>query len=397
MVLAVEKHVPPYAYEYVWFDGRLDVEKLIGAVDTVAAIVPESLCRFDSRRMRFGEAGFTAQDVVTECQQEPTCGRTWDIRGGPQVRIDVSHGPSGDSMIVGVSHVLADGAGLEQYVSLLADAYNGTLPNLSNNRSVVPIVAIAHLGPATKDEKWDRHIPSMCLPLPSTGQEHFCPHVTVPASIMKPLYDLAKSRSVTLNDVFLTACGRIVASMLGVNIVPLQCPVNLRPFIDAGPLTVANMTGVYRVVMDMDPDDSFSATLEQVHRKIAVQREQGRHFFNIPSLEKATRRFPAGILRRSIERSYQVRPVEYTNLGVLAPIAFSGVNATSAFITGAYGRYPEFPLSISTFSGATTFATTLEGDQARAEAGEKTLRRVIQECTDWLAEEGGPDCPPELS
>jgi len=390
MVLAVESHVPPFIFAYISFNGRLDVDRLIDAVGAVAGIVPETLYRLDSHRPRFKKAGFTARDAVTESRQAPECARTWDLRHDTQVKIEVVHGPDDDSMILGISHVLSDGAGMMQYVALLADAYNGHLPHYRNNRSSGLVLAAADFGPATDREIRGRQIPPRNLPLPDGGRDHFCRHVTLPASTMKPLYDVAKSHSATLNDVFLTACGRVVCQMLDIPAVSLQCPVNLRPFIDAGPVSIANMSGLYRVVMDVAPGDPFSATLEQVHQEIVLQRERRRHFYNMPSLAKSARRFPAGILRRLIGHSYSVRPVEYTNLGVLPPLTFAGVDATSAFITGAYGHYPEFPVSISGFAGTTTFATTLTGDVRRADAGEEVVRRIIGEFENWLAQEGHP-------
>jgi len=390
LVLAVEKQVPPYVYEYMSFDGRLDVDRLADAVDAVAAIVPESLWRLDSHHPRFKKAGFTSRQAVTESWQAPQCGRTWDIRHDTQVKIEVVHGLDNDSMIFGISHVLSDGAGMLQYLALLADAYNGPLPRYHNNRSSKMVMAAADFGPATDGETRGKQIPPRNLPLPDGGQDHFCRHVTLPASTMKPLADLAKSHSATLNDVFLTACGRVAAQMLDMPAVSLQCPVNLRPYVNTGPVSIANMTGLYRVTMDVDPGDPFSTTLEQVHREIVLQRERGRHFYNMPALERPTKIYPAFVLRRWLGKSYSVRPVEYTNLGVLPPLTFSGVRTTSAYFTGAYGHYPEFPVSISGFAGTTTFATTLAGDERRADAGETVMRRIIQEFEDWLAQEGQP-------
>jgi len=388
MILTTEKHIPPYIFEYVDFDGRVDIDRLVTAVGRVGAIVPETLYRLDSRRLRFKEAGFTPRDVVIEEDHALDCGPTWDLRHDTQVKIHIIHGPDADSMVMGMSHYLSDGAGVMQYTTLLGEGYQGECPDVHNNRSSQAIVAASKFDPPTQGETRSRQFPPMALPIPHTGTDHFCRHITLPQSTMKTLRDVAKSHSLSLNDVFLAASARVACRMMDMTTMPMRCPVNLRPFIDAGPLTVANMTGLYAMTVDVDPGDSFSTTAQRVHQEVAASRERGRHFFDMPTLVGLTRRYPIGMLRRSMAKTYRVRPVEYTNIGVLPPLVFGNVNAVSAYMTGAYGAYPEVPISISGFSGLTTFATTIEGDSARADAAEDVVRLIIGEFGDWLAEDG---------
>lgn len=384
MILANEDHVPPFIYEYIFFDGRIDIDRLTHAVGQVAAIVPETLYRLDARHSRFKEAGFTSRNVVTETEQTLDCGFVWDLRHDTQVKIRVGHGPEKDSMIVAVNHILADGMGVLQYVSLLADAYSGALPKVSNNRSSASFLATASFGPQTEAEKRGADTGSMGLPLKSTGQDLFCRRVTLPASWMDELHSVAHAHSVTLNDVFFTACARVASRMLDLPAVALRCPVDLRPVVDPGPLSVANMTGLYKMNIDVRPDDPFGTTVEQVHQEMVRQKERRRYFFDFPTLAKLCRRFPVGLLRRMLKHSYLGRPVEYSNCGVQPTLGFSGVGVEHSFMTASHVAYPEFPFTVSSFGGTTTLATTLIGDQNRADAGEKVIQQVVADCESWL-------------
>jgi len=385
MILANEDHVPPFVYEYIFLDGRIDADRLIDAVGKLAAIVPETLWTLDARHARFKKASFTARDVVSEVAHEVDTGFMWDLRNDTQVKILLGHGPERDSMIIAIDHVLADGMGLLQYASLLADAYNGVLSKVSNNRSSAPILEAANFEPATPSEERSVTIPSMGLPLRSAGRDLFCRRVTLAESTMDDLHEVARSHSATLNDVFFTACARVACQSLDLPAVALRCPADVRPMVDPGPLSVANMTGLYRMMIDVAPGDPFAVTLEQVSQEMVRQKQNRRNFFDFPTLAKLSRRFPVNLLKKMLNHSYLVRPVEYSNCGIQPDLRFGGVGVEFSFMTGAYAAYPEFPFNVSSFKGTTTFAITLLGDEARADAGEKVLHRIVAEIDDWLA------------
>jgi len=387
MILDNEDRIPSHIYEHIYLDGRIDVDRLAEAVSQVAVIVPETLWRLDARHVRFKQAGFTVGDVVTESQHldcQSDCGFPWDLRGDTQVKIRVIHGPRTDSLVIGFSHVLADGMGVLEYVSLLADAYNGVLRPVRNERSADEIMASATFGPQTESEKRASEIASMGLPYEGGGKEYHCYRVTLSVSTMDRIHSLARSQSATLNDVFFTACARVAARILDVDQIAMRCPVDLRPLVAPRALTVANLTSLYRMAIDVGKDDSFSTTLEQVHQEILLQRERRRYLFDFPTLAAIPAWYPMFLIKRAIRRDYLVRPVNYSNCGIQPHVDFAGVGVELSFMTGAYAAYPEFPVTVSSFNGTTTFAVTLMGDEERADAGEKTLGRIIKEMEDWV-------------
>ena len=390
MILSSAGHVPPFVYEYIYCDGRIDVDRLVDAVAQVATIVPETLCRLDARHGRFKEANLTAKDAVSEVAGLIECGFEWDLEHGTQVKIHVGHGPDTDSMVIGISHILSDGMGLMQYTSLIADAYNGVLPQVRNHRSLAPILAAADIGPQTEAEKRSFDTPSMGLPLQGEGNQLFCHRVTFPEPTMAVLHGLTRSHGVTLNDVFFAACFRVATQVLGLPAVALRCPADTRPIVNSDPLTIANMTGIYRMVIDVGEGDPFSATLAKVHEEIIVQKQRRRNFYNFPDLAKIPRFYPVGMIVKGLERTYTVRPVEYTNCGIQPSLSFGAIGVNFSFMTGSYATYPEFPLAVSSFGSTTSLAVTLAGDENRSQAGEKVLHRVVQEIEDWMESETNP-------
>ena len=389
MILSSAGHVPPFVYEYIYLDGRIDVDRLVDAVAQAATIVPETLCRLDARRGRFKEANLTAKDVVSEEMGLIECGFEWDLEHDTQVKIRVGHGPDTDSMVIGISHILCDGMGLMQYTSLIADAYNGVLPQVRNHRSLEPILAAAVIGPQTEAEKRSFDTPSRGLPIRGDGDQLFCHRVTLPESTMAALHRLTRSRGVTLNDVFFAACFRVATQILGLPAVALRCPADTRPIVGSEPLTIANMTGIYRMVIDVDEDDPFSVTLAKVHDEIIVQKQRRRNFYNFPDLAKIPRFYPVGMIVKSLERTYTVRPVEYTNCGIQPVLSFADVGVSLSFMTGSYATYPEFPLAVSSFGATTSLVVSLAGNEERSQAGEKVLHRVVKEIGDWMESETG--------
>ena len=385
MVLATAVQVPTYVYDHVLFDGRLDVDRLIDAVAKVATVVPETLYRLDARRMKFKDMGFTARDVVTEIQQRVDTGFVWDLTRGTQVKILVGHGPDSDSMIVAMDHVLGDGMSMVQYMTLLAAAYNGEWTDIRNNRSSSMIVAASDFGPATPSEVRSFQLPIMSLPLPDTGKDLFARHITLPASTMDALHEKAHSCSATLDDLFVTACARVACRMMDVPALAVRCPVDLRHYADPGPLSIANMTGLYRMTVDVAPGDRFGTTLEQVHQEKAIQRERHRFFFNIPNLAKMARRLPTSWVKSGLRKIYSSQPIALSNFGIIPSLGFGDANMTLSYTAGAYRAHPDFDLSVSSFAGTTTFVTTLIGDEKRADACEDVIRAIISELENWLA------------
>jgi len=369
-------------YATVIFDGRIDVDRLADAVLRVGPVVPETLCRIDVRRMRF--LPIPAPDIVSEIPRHVETGFDWDPTTDTQVKILVGHGPVSDSMVVGMTHVVTDGIGLEQYVSLLEKAYNGNLTILNNVRSIDSILATVRIGEPTRGELAAVKLSAQSLGLPDAGNERICRRVTIPAGTMDSIHDKARKHGVTLNDVFMTACVRVVSRILHLPFILLPCPVDLRPFGDVGPLTVANLSGLYMSSYAVGQRDSFSETMGSVHREIAELRARNRSMAAMAKFIPLCRMAPVWLARWMVRQDMMIPAIVYSNFGSLEPLQFGGTRAAAYYVTGGYRKNSQLGLSVSSYKGATSFVHSLIGDEEGADAAEAVIRQIVQECESWL-------------
>jgi len=371
-------------YATMFFDGRVDVDRLADAVVRVGALVPETLCRIDVSRMRY--LPVASPDVVCEIEEEVRVGLKWDPETDTQVKILVGHGPDADSMMVGMTHVIVDGIGLTQYVSLLAAAYNGDLPTMHNVRSIDSILKGKKIGEPTEGEKVASTLGDQSIVLPHEGKQRILRRVTIPAEIMDAIHDKARVRGVKLNDVFIAACVRVVSRHLNLPVVRMPCPTNLRQFGDVGPLSVANMSGMYNTSFPVDPGDSFSHTVELVHREIAEMQARNRSMDGLATFSRICRWVPLRVLKSMARSSFSIPAIIYSNCGVLDPIQFGEAQVVTYFINGQYRPNYQLALCVTSYRGVTSFVHSLRGDKEGADAGEAVMRRIAGECEAWLTE-----------
>ena len=371
-------------YATMFFDGRVDVDRLAGAVTRIASIVPETLCRFDVKHMRY--LPVTSPNVVSEIPEPVGIGFKWDPETDTQVKIQVGHGPDADSMIVGMTHVVVDGIGLIQYISLLADVYNGKLPDVHNVRSIDSILRGQKIGEPTEGEKATATLGDQSIVLPHEGMERSLRRVVIPADTMESIHDRARASGVTLNDVFIAACVRVVSRIRDLPVVMMPCPVNLRQFGDVGPLSVANMSGMYKTSFPVDPGDSFSTTVDLVHREIAEMQARKRCLDGLARFSWICRWVPLRILKSIARGSFSIPAIIYSNCGAVDTIRFGTTSAQTFFVNSQYRPNYQLALTITSYQGVTSFVHSLRGDEEAADAGEAVMNQIVAECESWLTE-----------
>lgn len=358
-------------------DGHLDLVRLVEAVHRSCRYVPQVLWAYDFRRGLFQDRGLTAGRAVHLCRGAVGGGGPWDLGAGPQIQIHVRREGGQDAVTVGVSHILCDGAGFLQYLYLLSSLYNGETPpdGLCNRRSLprrlggCPSRAIPVPGPSLPLEPGDV---SACLTAP-LGPAEF-----------QALRAKAGAEGVTLNDAFLAAYAQVAAGLLGAERLVLPCPADLRRLLP-GPagLTVANLTGMYRVAVE--PAPSFPTTLERVHGEMCRQKARRSCCAGLPLLRRAARVLPPGPLRGLIRRFYRLSPVSYSNLGEIdaARLRFDGCAVRACFLSGACRTAPDFQLTVSTFQGTCTLSSALTASRSGLTQGRNVLESVRRELTQW--------------
>jgi NRPS condensation-like uncharacterized protein len=104
-IVYMEKHAP-IVYCYMTFDTRIEVERLKQAIKRTAEIVPQILCRYDDVKNRWYPARYDINSVVKILTEDDYCGNMiWDLRTGPQLKINIYHELDNDKLQIGMSHI----------------------------------------------------------------------------------------------------------------------------------------------------------------------------------------------------------------------------------------------------------------------------------------------------
>ncbi|MCL2470438.1 MAG: hypothetical protein FWF25_01665 [Propionibacteriaceae bacterium] len=375
-------------YAHLSFDHRIDVPRLVGALDRITTIIPEILCRADVRRHRFVRLPLESRNLVSESTGPLDVGPHFDPRTEPQMKIWLGHDDDQDSMIVVVSHILTDGRGFIQLLELLARTYSGKDVPPRNIRTLRPVINGFPVGPQTPDERDGRKLPVKYLPIDGEGKDRFLPVVKIPADRLARLREQSHQFQVTLNDILLAAHARVACRLLDVPAILLFCPTDLRPRAGLAELSVANMTGKYLVAITVNPDEPFSHTVNRVHEEMALQTASNRAYTNLVPLDRARKFLPRRVVDDLIRRTYVVTEPGYSNMGKLEQnrLVFDSRQPASFFMTIGYLPLNAFHLSVTGFASQLTLACPVVGNQDRADAVQGVLNSIVAECESWLSE-----------
>lgn len=247
--------VYPLIFCHIVCEGVPDAPRLRRAIRLLGGYIPEISAAYDFSRGVFVDKGLGPDALIAE-GQDPGGDGAWDLGAGPQLKIGLRREAGGSSVLIGMSHILSDGAGFLQVLYLLAALYNGDCEPVSgeNERDIGAVLRAAPVRVGI----WGRRRtgtgrtprpPRLCLP--GEGELSDCLSVSLAPDALEALRQAAKRCAATLNDVFLTAYARAAARVWRTDRIALPCPADLRRF-RGGPaeLTVANMTGLYRLDLD---------------------------------------------------------------------------------------------------------------------------------------------------
>ena len=155
-VEASHRHrVYPVIYCHMEIKGHLDLTRLKDALQQTSRLIPEILYVFDFKKGIFTDIGLRVDDIILWGKQL----YLWDLSRKPQLQISIHRTGQRDTVIVGISHILADGNGFLQYLYLLSSLYNHPHTNLprETERNLFPLLRNIHV---KKQRFPDRFLPS---------------------------------------------------------------------------------------------------------------------------------------------------------------------------------------------------------------------------------------------
>ncbi|MCL6459810.1 MAG: hypothetical protein K6T85_17590 [Gorillibacterium sp.] len=374
----------PIVYCYVTFSSFIDLARLKSAVSCTAVIVPQILCRYDYQKNRWCPAGHDVDSIIKVFSENDHCDNIiWNLQVGPQLKINIYHQSDSDSLQICMSHILADGAGLLQYLALLCRFYNkhdSVASEEVNHRSIVPL--LYH----TASQRIRRsHSPlhkgdtPALLPKESTNQLPVSLKVTLSAIQMATIKKKANSLDVTLNDVFMAAYIHTLKDYILCEEIAIPCPADLRKYDrQNNKLTIANMTGKYLCRVPLVRENGIAKTALVIHKKMERLKDEYTCFKLMSLLQILHSILPKRIVRLIIKRCYSIEPTSYSNLGVIDEhkIFFQGAAITECCLCGAYRPAPSFQVSISTYGNVCTISANMLGSENQKNAGMLLLEKM---------------------
>lgn len=378
----IESHVP-IVYCYMLLDTAIDINRLKQAIRSTTEIVPQILCRYDGMKNTWVPVKYDSNSIV-KIVSEKNCYEDliWDLRTGPQLKINIYHQGAGDSLQIGMSHILTDGAGFQQYLALLCKFYNEQNSQAIievNSRSVIPLLlhtAIQRLLHINK------HVDKGNIPviLPSEQEQTLLSSlkVTLSEEQLKIVQEKAKNLHVTLNDFFMASYAYVLKTFTSQSEIILPCPADLRKFhTQNGKLTIANMTGKYLCRISLAKDDGLKNITLAVHQEMERQKSNYGCFHFILFLQILHAILPANLLRHITRMLNSVEPTSYTNMGTIdEKIFFEGNTINECYLCGTYRQSPSFQVSISTYKNVCTLAVNMCGTKKQRITGMQLLNEM---------------------
>ncbi len=384
--------VYPLLYCRMVIQGNLDIEKLKDAVNLSSQYVPEILYTYDFKRAGFVNRGLTVENVFILDRLGLEADFWWDLSKNAQLQISIYKEEQQSIIVIGMSHILSDGAGFLQYLYLLAALYNGASPGskLQNTRDISSLLKNIHVQPPTEQTKCGRRIDVVPLRPFDNGMRFFCLNSTIAPNDLTAIHAKAKKSGATLNHAFMAAYARVIARLQKTDRIVLPCPADLRRFQPKQDnLTVANMTGIYKkIIVEINSRHGFSETLSQVCIEMNLQKDRCRCFAGMWLLNFAFHKTPHFILKKAIRAGYPLLPVSYTNMGIVdhEKLYFQDCHIKECCLTGTYRLPPDFQLSVSTFRNTCTLNCTLIGEDGDKSIGQFILEQVKKELLEWIQE-----------
>ncbi|GEM_PF-5765419 len=353
-----------------------DVDRLEAAITATAVIVPEILCCFNRKKNCFVYSGLSAGDVVTVADSYFIKGVIPHINltNGPMLRISISPCAGGGCWFnMGMSHLLADGGGVKEYLKMLCHFYNHLeeadatkYNNLRNPEQLFRKFKPEKLNIPPEIKEVDKTFGRADIQMNSDGSIRFYQtnKVDLLPEELTGVKARAKKANATLNDVFLTLFHCALHQRLNKARVVLGCPIDLRAVfaqhIAADTFTVCNLTSYLHSPIEISPVSTFNSVLHAVSSIIRKQKETNASLVRLKGLYSLPARIRPWVMKT--QRTPEPK-VLYSNIGIIdeTTVCFADNEILDCFIGGPFKELPGIRVLISTFKGKCTISSNSYG------------------------------------
>lgn len=379
-------------------EGQVDEDRMKRAVRLSLDAEPVLGCRFVERRWRPRWERRDDLDGATLCHVTETTHvdeeqmrfltTPLDPRTDPLVQAEILRSGS-DTLCIKMSHVVADGGGMKEYVDLLATIYrnlaedpgHGTLPNLRGRRSLHQVSSrfglrdkLRILGSGLKDMK-KSHFPApyWSFPFDKAGSPGEPKRAFVIRRIgperVHVIKEYGHTQKATLNDVMLTAFCRVLYDLIRpepkVNL-RLRTIADLRRYLpDARGEAICNLSGFVHLNIGTELGSNFHDTCMRVRDAMSVIRAGFPGLGDLSLAAIVFKWFPFFLARRQFNfllrrliRTGNIPPI-LTNWGAILPerADFGDTPVAHAFGAPPAVSPPFFSLTVTSFRETLTLCS----------------------------------------
>jgi NRPS condensation-like uncharacterized protein len=383
----------------------LSVMHLKQAVTLLADSFPLIRCNLRILRGKpvWYDEGYTSDTIVSfietdnpAAEQERFLMQEIDEEHGPQMKAALLRSSGKDELCIIINHMLCDAAGFKEVLYRLASLYTeleeGTAvknDSMMTDRTVSQISKYIPLrkriGMYLHQEKLSvrgkqRFAFEGCLSTP------FIESRTVSRDMFVQIKKYAAEHKATVNDIFMTACIRILSNIFG-KPDTLPCTIDVRRFLPEGHAAgVCNLVITIPCTIGQETPGTFEDTLARVKHCMDIRKNDTACLKSLIMLENLFNSVPYAAALMILKKVFTNPPVSFTNIGILdkQKLSFGTTDMTDAFMTGSV-KYPDyFQLSVSTFNDEVACCVNLYGTESD--------RRIIASFLDAFMKELGSLC-----
>jgi NRPS condensation-like uncharacterized protein len=401
----------PYFKMQIDFDGHLDETILAEAFEQACVTFPLVACGFDipSRiRARWVPRREAAGEILQmveapECREEEiqrayAC--SLNISEGPQLRAFLVRDAQQDSLCLTVNHMICDGVGCKQYLSVVAQLYSRIAKGLDPSPPpFVPQRGARAVLKAFRIRDWLRKPSSILIPnADETKKLHQATGFafedgpfnllmeSLPAANFKPIRTAAKALGFTVNDLFMASLALAWHRERTVNEILLPCTMDLRSFVSSGTeMGITNLSSRCPCVIRISPGDMMEDVMAKVTEPMKVYK-QGLYAVNQLFGWQIRSRF---ISLRRMNQIFQNAGTTFslgaTNTGIVDEdcIRFGNASVRRAYMAPPAPLSPTLAVAISTFRDELIVSAGVEGDETAKEFARAIFAAMMEELRDF--------------
>jgi Uncharacterized protein containing a NRPS condensation (elongation) domain len=371
---------PPLIRCCIRFNGKIDKERLMIALNRVLKAYPILRCKYIANKREWAEAEFCDNDYLTiltpDSEQETVemekLMSSLLIGIDPPMRIFLICGEEKDTICVVVSHLICDGRGFEQLIYRISKYYSfdDTARELACYEDICKRRDFCQI---TKNFSFFEKIKILCsksvfssnvtqkaIPLVGKNSNPTILTRTITPDMFYKLHSFAKKHSSSMNDVFLTAYVHALHKQFGWNDITIPSPVDLRRF--GGEKTkesVCNLTANYYCKVHIEKNETYEATLKKISSQMSKQKAESNCLKGPILFHLLYRIIHYSILKKIFFKLSPVPVTSYTNLGKIeeTKLNFTRIEIAEAFFATAIKPVPYFQLTVSTFRNQCTLSS----------------------------------------